>query len=80
MAVYTVYRKIYIYLFICIYAAVSNEKWKPRQFSLIPVPVFSSCKRKFVVCPFVYVEITQLSVCKRTKRTCPPMLVTAMLF
>jgi hypothetical protein len=36
----------------------SNGKRKPRRFSLIHLPLVDrSCKRKFVVCPFVEEEI-----------------------
>jgi hypothetical protein len=44
------------------------------QFALIRLPICASCKRKFVVCPFV----DEKTICKRTKgtyrtkRTCPP--------
>ncbi len=55
--VYTVYTlyvyDIYISLYVC--AAVSNGKPKPRRFSFIRLP-FSSCKRIFFLCPFVYEE------------------------
>ncbi len=43
---------VHLYLYLYLYAAVSNRKGKPRRFSLIRSRC-SSCKRKFVVCPFV---------------------------
>ncbi len=41
-----------------IYAAVSNlkQKMEARAIFLYPFTVCSSCKWKFVICPFVYEE------------------------
>ncbi len=36
-----------------IYAAVSNGKQSPGEFFLNPFTACSSCKWKFVICPFV---------------------------
>ncbi len=51
-------RSMYLYLFTYMYisAAVSNGKRKHRPIFLIPFTICSSCKRKFVVFPFVYAE------------------------
>jgi hypothetical protein len=58
--VYT-YISIYLYIsipkYIYIYAAVSKRKPKAQAIFLNPFTGCSLCKRKFVVCPFVYEEI-----------------------
>ncbi len=62
------YISIYIYIFICIYISISiiihiqyiycrfKRKTEAQVIFLYPFTVCSSCKRKFVVCPFVYEE------------------------
>ncbi len=52
------YMDMYMYIYKYIYAAVSNGKQKNRSpvIFLNPFTVCSSCRRKFVVCPFVYEE------------------------
>ncbi len=47
---------LHMYIYIHIDAAVSNGKRKPRQIFLDLFTVCSLCKRKFVICPFVYEE------------------------
>ncbi len=61
------YSYLYLYLYFYLYAAVSNGKWKTEAQAtfLNPLTICSSCKRKFVVCPFVDEE-TNFSICKRT--------------
>jgi hypothetical protein len=65
----------YIYIYIYIYAAVSNGKWKMEAHAIFlnPMTFCSSCKRKFVVCPFVYdlpihVQFIHIVIKIRTQR------------
>jgi hypothetical protein len=60
---YYIYRYIYLYLYISVYmyfvyAAFSNRKRKTEAQVIVlhPFIVCSSCKRKLVVCLFVYEE------------------------
>ncbi len=52
------YTFIYLYI-MCLYAVVFNGKWKTEAqvIFLNLLTICSLCKRKFVVCPFVYKEI-----------------------
>jgi hypothetical protein len=45
----------YVYIYVYKYTTVSNGKWKTQGLVIFlnPFTVYSSCKRKFVVCPFV---------------------------
>jgi hypothetical protein len=47
-----IYINIYVYVYICIYiyAAISNEKLKPRRFSLIRLPFAHSANESLSVC------------------------------
>ncbi len=61
---YTMYwnGSIYLYLYlyyIYIYTSVSNGNWSQGNFPY-PFTVCSSCKRKVVVCPFVYEETNRI--------------------
>jgi hypothetical protein len=63
----------HIYMYVYIYAAISNRKRKPRQFSLIRLPLLigqTEVCRMSLCWPK---NKWKLSVCKQTKRTCPSL-------
>ncbi len=52
------YTNIYVFIYVYIYTAISNRKRKTEGQAIFfnPFTVCLSCKRKFVICPFVYEE------------------------
>jgi hypothetical protein len=48
---------MYIYIYLSIYAAVSNKKTEAQAIFLYPFKVCLLCKWKFVIFPFVDEEI-----------------------
>jgi hypothetical protein len=63
---------IYIY----VYAASANGKWKPRRFSLIRLPFALRENGSLSFVCFLTKKQTEVIHCKRTKRTCPFIPVT----
>ncbi len=59
-----IYISIYILMYIYCMLPFQTENGSPGNF-LNPFPICSSCKWKFVVCPFVYEEQTGV-VCLQT--------------
>ncbi len=68
---------MYLYVYVHIYAAVSNENGSPGKFFLNLFTVCSMWKRKFVVCLFVDKETNRsykrIKRTKWTERSCPSL-------